>query len=159
MRPCGFTAPSCGLRHAPEERQRPLCDTGDVLAPRRVAREEAGRRIDYVLERRFVETLGRGLLLIEIPGFEPCRDFLFYGFARGPAKPGLVAIAANGVVDGRIDAVRAGVPGMKNLPAALARSRLLGAAGTDSAPLGRDEVDIHAHLLPQIRGAIAPRFG
>ena len=48
---------------------------------------------------------------------------------------------------------------MKHLPAPLARRRLLGAAGTDGAPIGRDEVDIHAHLLQQIRGDIALRLG
>src|ERR1700730_14795886 len=151
MRPCGFTAPSCGLRHAPEERQRPLCDTGDVLAPRRAAQEEAGRRIDYVLVPRFVGSRGRGLPLIEFPGFEPCCAFLSHGFARGPAKPGLVAIAANGVVDGRIDAVRAGVPGMKHLPAPLPWRRLLGAAGNVRCPPGWGGGEISTPSLSTVR--------
>src|ERR1700687_1703498 len=46
-----------------------------------------------------------------------------------------------------VDAVRAGVPRVKHLPATLARRGLLSAAGTNRAPIGRDEVDIHAHLL------------
>src|SRR5207244_4401341 len=120
-----FTAPSCGLRHAPEERQRPLCDTGDVLAPRRVAQEKAGRRIDNILERRLVEALHRSLLLIQILRFEPGRDLLFHSLARGPAKPRLVASATDGVVDGRIDAIRARMPGVKHPPSALARQRFL----------------------------------
>src|SRR5438445_9902821 len=94
-RPCGFTAPSCGLRHAPEEGQRPLRDTGDVLAPRRVTQEEASRRINDVLERRPVEPTDRGLLLIEVLGFEPTRDFLFHRRTRGPTPPRLIAVAAN----------------------------------------------------------------
>src|SRR5258708_31266517 len=158
-RPSGFTAPSCGLRHAPEEGQRPLLHTGDVLAPRRVAQEEAGRRIDDVVERRLVETFDRGLLLIEVLGFEPCRDFLFHRFACGPAPPRLVAVGANAIVSSGVDAVRAGVPGVEHLPAPLARRPLLGAAGANRAPIGRDEVDIHAQMLEQIRGDIALRFG
>src|SRR6202022_3736443 len=54
-RPCGFTAPSCGLRHTPEEGQRPLRHTGDVLAPRRVAQEKASRRIKNFLHRPLFE--------------------------------------------------------------------------------------------------------
>src|ERR1700692_119003 len=124
----GFTAPSCGLRHAPEEGQRSLRHTGDVLAPRRVIQEEASRRINDVLERRPVEPIDRGLLLIETLGFEPCHDVLFHLRARGPAPPRLVARAATAVVGGGTEPVRAGVPGVKHLPAALARRRLLGAA-------------------------------
>src|SRR6266702_4593677 len=87
-----FTAPSCGLRHAPAEGHRSLYHTGDALAPRRVAQEKAGRRIDDILERRLAETPDSSLLLIEILGVEPCRDFLFHSRAVGPAKPRLVAI-------------------------------------------------------------------
>src|SRR2546421_6095531 len=99
MRACRFTAPSCGFRYAPEEGQRPLHNTRDVLAPRRVTQEEAGRRIDDVIESRLVEASGHSLLLIEVFGVEPCHDFLFHGLARRPAKPSLVAIGANGVID------------------------------------------------------------
>src|SRR5689334_19040220 len=73
-----FTAPSCGLRYVPEERQRSLRDPGDVLAPRGVAQEEAGRRIHHVLERRAIETTDHSLLVIKTFGFEPVRDFLFH---------------------------------------------------------------------------------
>ena len=129
------------------------------MSDHRVAQEKAGRRIDNILDRRLVEALHRGLLLIEVLGVEPCQNFLFDGLARGPAKPRLVASAANGVVGGGIDAVRAGMPGVKHPPAALARRRFLGAAGADRAPIGRDEVDIHAYLLQQIGGDIALRLG
>ena len=66
------------LRHAPEERQRPLDDAGDVLAPRLVAEEEAGRRIDHVIERRLVEPRHRRLLLVEVLGVEPGQHFLLH---------------------------------------------------------------------------------
>src|SRR3954463_5740695 len=86
-----FARWSCGFRHAPEERQRTLDDARDVLAPGRVAQEEAGRRVDHVLQRRLVETAHRGLLLVEILGLEPGGDFLFRAGAIRPAKPRLVA--------------------------------------------------------------------
>ena len=36
------------------------------------------------------------------------------------------------------------MPGVEHLPAALAGGVLLGAASADRAPVGRDEIDIHA---------------
>src|SRR3954453_17479017 len=61
---CAIARASRRLRHAPEERDRSLSDAGDVLAPRLVGEEEAGRRVDDVVERGLVEAAGGGLLLI-----------------------------------------------------------------------------------------------
>src|SRR5438067_2502455 len=109
------TAPSCGLRHAPEERQRPLHDAGDVAAPGRIAEEEAGRCIDDVFEGGLVDPGDRRLFLVDSLGVEPGRDLFFRGRTVGPAEPGLVAIGANGAVAGRAEAVGAGVPGVKHV--------------------------------------------
>src|SRR5579871_1302023 len=121
----GTTARSGGFRYTPGERHRPLHDAGDVLAPRGIAQEKAGGRVNDVLERRFVETGDRGLFLIEAFGIEPGRDFLFDGGAIRPAIPGFVAAGPNGNIDGRIHAVRTGMPGVEHLPAALIVRRLL----------------------------------
>src|SRR5581483_5232110 len=150
MKPYRLPLRLSGLRHAPEEGQWSLHDTRHVLAPGRVAEEEACRRIDDVLARGLVETGDRGLFLIEALGFEPGRDFLFDAGTVGPAEPRLVAIGANGGIDGRIDAVGAGMPGVEHFPAALVVRRLLRAARADRSPVGRDEVDVHADAFQQI---------
>ncbi len=48
---------------------------------------------------------------------------------------------------------------MEHMPAPLARRRLHGAAGADRAPVGRNEVDVHAEGLQQLRGDVALRLG
>src|SRR6478752_4024240 len=139
-----------GLGDAPEERQRPADDARDVLPPGLVAEIEAGRRVDDILDRRQVEPAHGRLLLGEILGVEPVRHLGLDGRHVRPAEPGLVAIRADRRIRGRIDAVGAGMPGVEHAPAALARSGLLGAPGTDRAPVCRDEVDINADALEQI---------
>src|SRR4051812_14377666 len=130
-------AASRRLAHVPEERQRPLHDTADVLAPRLIAEEETGRRIHHVVERGLVETFYRGLFLIEVFGVEPRVDlFLDSGNVR-PPKPGGVAGGADRDVDGRVHAVRARMPGVEHAPAALPGRRLQRAALADRSPIGR----------------------
>ena len=51
------------------------------------------------------------------------------------------------------------MPGVKHLPSALTRRGLLGAAGADRTPIGRDEVDIHAQALQQVGSDIALCLG
>jgi hypothetical protein len=46
---------SAGPADAPEERQRPLHDAGDVLAPSLMLEEEADRRIDHMVEGDLVQ--------------------------------------------------------------------------------------------------------
>src|SRR5579872_2269924 len=127
----GLPQVSGGLRHAPAERHRPLDDSGHVLAPRGVTQEEAGRRINDILERGLVEPADGGLFLIESPGVEPCRDFLFDGFTIRPTIPRFVTAGPNCDIDRGIDAVRTRMPGVEHLPASLAMRRLLSAACTD----------------------------
>src|SRR5712671_138982 len=132
---------------SPEERQRPLNDAGNVFAPSLILQEETCRRVDNVVERGLVEAADRGLLLLERPGIEPRRHFGFDSRHVRPAEPRLVAIAADRVIGRRIDGVRAGVPGMEHLPAALTGRCLHGAARAYCTPVDRSEIDIHAEAL------------
>src|SRR5262249_7865350 len=116
---------SRGLAHAPEERQRPLRDAGDVRAPGLMGEEETGRSVDRVLAGGLVEAADCGLLFVEIACLVPGRDLGFDLRAGRPAEPGLVAVGADRGIARRVDADGAGVPGMEHLPAALARGRLL----------------------------------
>src|ERR1700676_3749348 len=125
---------SRSLSYTPEEGQRSLHDASDVLAPSLILQEEAGRRVDHVLERGLVEPADRGLLLVERLGLEPGRHLRFdLGHVR-PTEPGLVAIGAYPELRG-IDAVRAGKPRVEHLPAALAGRGLDGAPRADRGPV------------------------
>src|SRR5215217_9243234 len=143
------------LRLAPEERQRAFADAGDVLAPRLVGEEEAGRRVDDVVERGLVEAAGGGLFLFEVLGVEPGRHFLLDVRDVRPAEPGAVAVGPDRDVDRRVDAVRTGVPGVEHRPAALPRRRFLRPALAGRAPVGGDEVDVHADPLQELGRDVA----
>src|ERR1700676_3496522 len=125
---------SYGLADTPKEGQRPFHDAGDVLAPGLILQEEAGRRLDHVLERGLVEPSDRRLLLVERLGLEPGRHLRFDLWHVRPTEPGLVAIGAYSELRG-IDAVRAGKPRVEHLPAALAGRGLDGAPRADRGPV------------------------
>src|SRR5215469_18110297 len=61
------------LADAPEERQWPLADSGNVLAPCLILQEEAGRRLNHVVERSLIEATDRDPLLVERLRLEPGR--------------------------------------------------------------------------------------
>src|SRR2546423_6565953 len=141
---------SCRLGDAPEERKRALDHPAHVLAPSLIAEEEAGRRVDDVIQRGFVEPPDRRLLLVRGLGLVPGRYLRFdFGHLR-PAEPRLVAVGAHPDRHRRIDAVCAGMPGMEHLPAALTRLRLHRAPGPDRAPVDCCEVHIHPEALEQV---------
>src|SRR5215831_18881300 len=136
----GVPLSSWGLAHPPEEGQRSFADAVHVRAPSVVLQEEAGRRVDHVLERGAVQVAHRGLFLIKACGVVPGFDRGFDLGARRPAKPCLVAVRADWRVGRRVDAERAGVPGMEHLPAALPWRRFLRPARRCRAPVGGDEI-------------------
>src|SRR5262249_25847057 len=131
-----MTAASGDLADAPEERQRPLDHAAHVLAPGLVAEEEAGRRVNHVVEGGLVEPPYRGFLLVQGLGLIPSRHLRFDLRHVRPAEPRLVAAGAHPDGDRRIGAVGAGMPGMEHLPAALAGRRFHGAAGRGPGPTG-----------------------
>src|SRR5215212_1190382 len=147
------------LRHAPEERQRAFADARDVLAPRLVGEEEAGRRVDDVVERGLVEAAGGGLFLLEVLGVEPGGHLLLDVRDVRPAEPGAVAVGPDRDVDRRVDAVGTRVPGVEHRPAALPRRRFLRPALAGRAPVGGDEVDVHADALQELGRDVALPLG
>ena len=62
-------------------------------------------------------------------------------------------------VGGRVDAIRPRVPRVEDVPAARARRILLGAAGTDRAPIQRLVIDVHADLGQQVGRHVALGLG
>src|SRR5262245_58742215 len=150
---------SCRFGDAPEEWKRALDHPAHVLAPSLITDEEAGRRVDDAIQRGFVEPADRRLLLVRRLGLVPRRHLRFdFRYVR-PAEPGLVAIGAHPDCYRRIDAIRAGMPGMEHLPAALTGRRLHRAPGADRAPVDRCEVHIYPEPFEQVGGDVALRLG
>jgi hypothetical protein len=69
-----MAAVSRRFANAPEKRQRPLHDSGDVLAPSLITQVEAERRIDHMVEGGLVEPARDGLFFVERLCLEPGRD-------------------------------------------------------------------------------------
>src|SRR5439155_25959578 len=99
-----------GLGYVPEERQRAFHDAADILAPRMISQEEAGRCEYDIVERGLVETPRRGLFLLERLRIEPGGHFLLNVRNIRPAEPGGVATGTDRDIDRRIDAIRARMP-------------------------------------------------
>src|SRR5262249_15727012 len=65
------------LSHSPEERQRPLRNPADVLAPGKISEAHAERGVDHVVERGLVQPTRDQLLFIERLGIVPGCDLGF----------------------------------------------------------------------------------
>src|SRR5258706_5140567 len=159
LQPYEFARPLCGLAHPPEEWQRPFDNPTHVPAPGLVFQEEASRRIDHRLERSPVEAADRGLLLLQGLGLLPRGSLRLALRCVWPAEPTLVSARPHADCDGRTDAVGARMPGVEHVPAALARRRFHRAAGADRAPVGGDEIDVHAEALQEVGRDVTLRLG
>src|SRR5271166_764275 len=92
------------------------------------------------------------LLRCRIGGIEPrVAQFLHLGIGR-PAEPPLLAVAAQGIVDGGIGHVGAHQPGMKNIPASLVDRFLDRAAVNQGAPVVGGELDVYAGGAQELGG-------
>src|SRR5262245_6924097 len=151
----GPRATSNRLVHSPKERQRPLRNPADVLAPGKIPKIHAERDIDHVVERGLVQPARNKPLLVERPGIVPSRDLGFDFRDIRPSKKCFVAIGAKELVGG-VDAVDAVKARVKNVPAAMARRGLLRPPRDHGAPIDSRIVNLDAKAGQQVRGHITP---
>src|SRR5262249_58438617 len=111
------------------------------LAPGLIGKEEAGRRVDDVLERGLVQPRDGGLFFVEVSCLVPGGDLGFDLRTGGPPEPRLVAVGADRGIGRRIDTNRAGMPGMEHLPAALSRRWFLRPTRCVRAPVDGRGID------------------
>ena len=86
----------------------------------------------------------RGLFSLNTWRFKPLVTGCFNRIILGPAEPGAIAMGAESKISSRVDAIRTRMPGVEDMPATLTRQGFGRAALTNRAPIGRDEIHIHA---------------
>ena len=121
--------------------------------------EEAGRHVDHVVHRGLVESPITAFSAARSGAAIPVGDLPLHRVRFRPAEPGGVAAGIERDIRRRIHAVRAGMPGVEDVPAALVRRLLAGAALADGAPVQRLILHVHADPLQQIGRHVALRLG
>jgi len=110
-----------------------------------------------MVEGDLVEPSHRSLLLVEALCLVPGGDLGFDLRTVWPSDRRLIAIGVNEPA-GPIGKIRSGHPSMEHIPTTLAGGRFLQEASGNRAPVGGDEIQLHAKPLEQVGGYLALRL-
>src|SRR5436190_3450212 len=135
------------LLHVPQQVDRGDDEARDVRAERRGKNELARRDEGNGLERLLLHRVGGRFRFRLSLRVEPRFAKLLHLRVRGPAKPGLLAHAANREIHRGVHHVRSDEPRVEDVPAALVRRLLHRAARDERAPVARLDFRIDPDLL------------